>query len=204
MLESTWQPACWPAQNEAALYNHSSLNGVAMIYLGEREIGFDAAEIGFPAVLGCRAIVVVTGGGLFGYHLNGNLNLQKRTAFINFITHHAQGNGIRMIYAASAGGGLQADHQELRDIGAALHYVGAIYWASLPPAGSVFVHFQDIQHMTCAITQRAWNDPLDNIPANKAPYAAGANRAIANGNANANMFINASTVGLRAVYPARL
>ena len=175
-----------------------------MIYLCEREIGFDAVEIGFPSVLGCRAIVLVTNNGLFGYHLNGNLSLAKRTALVNFITTHIHGNGFRTLYAASAGAGLAADHNELRDIAAALGYAGSIYWASLPPGGSVYVHFQDIDHNTCAITSRAWNDAVDNVPGNKAAYVAGPDRAVANGGANANMFINASTAGLRAVYPTKL
>ena len=55
-----------------------------MIYLCEREIGFDAAEIGFPSILGCRAIVIVTSGGLFGYHLNGNLNVNKKERTTQF------------------------------------------------------------------------------------------------------------------------
>ena len=147
-----------------------------MIYLSEREIGFDAVEIGFPAGLGCRAIVLVTSGGLFGYHLNGNLNLTKKTALVNFITQHPQGNARKAL----------------------------VYWGSLPAAGSVHAHFQDIHHNTCTITSRAWSDPADNIPAYKAAYVAGPNRAIANGAANAQMFINVSTAGLKAVYPTTI
>jgi hypothetical protein len=175
-----------------------------MIYLCEREIGFDAAEIGFPAVLGCRAIVLVTSGGLFGYHLNGNLNLAKKSAFVNFITQHAQGNSKKTLYAASAGAGLKQDHDELKDIAGTLGYAGPIYWGSLSAAGSVYAHFQDIHHSTCSITSRAWSDPADNVPANKAPYAGGVNRAIANGAANVQMFINVNTAGLRAVYPTKI
>lgn len=175
-----------------------------MIYLCEREIGFDAVELGFPSVLGCRAIVVVTAGGLFGYHLNGNLNPVKRAAFVNFITNHVNGNGRRMIYAASTGAGLAADHQELRDIATDLAYAGPIYWASLPPGGSVYVHYQDINHHTCSITSRTWVDLADNVPANKGPYVAGANRTIANGAANANMYTHVSTAGLVAIYPGQI
>ncbi len=172
-----------------------------MTYLGEREIGFDAVEIGFPSILGCRAIVVVTAGGLFGYHLNGNLSTLKKNAFVNFITGHLQGNAPAMLYAASAGAGLAQDYQELRDIAADLVYGGPIYWASLPAAGSVFVHFQDINHTTCAITSRAWVDATDNVPGNKGPYVAGLNRTMANGAATTSMYTHVSTVGLRAVYP---
>lgn len=175
-----------------------------MIQLCEREIGFDAAEIGFPSVLGCRAIVLVTNGGLFGYHLNGNLNLTKKTALVNFITKHAHGHARKTLYAASAGAGLKQDHDELRDIATALTFTGPIYWASLSAVGSVYAHFQDIDHNTCSITSRAWSDAADNVPVNKAAYVAGANRAMANGAQNANMFINVSTVGLTAVYPTRI
>jgi hypothetical protein len=146
----------------------------------------------------------VSNTGLFGYHLNGNLSVAKRTAFVNFITNHPNGAGRRRLYAASAGAGLAQDHQELRDIAAALGYTGAIHWASLPVGGSVYVHFQDIDHNTCSITSRAWNDAVDNVPGNKAPYVPGANRAVANGAANANMFVNVSTAGLKAVYPTTI
>lgn len=175
-----------------------------MIYLCEREIGFDATEIGFPSVMGCRAIVLVTGGGLFGYHLNGTLSQGKRTAFVNFINGHVQGaTAKRMLYAASAGAGLPQDHQELRDIAAALGYAGAIYWASLPGAGSLYVHYTDVNHNTCSITQRAWSDAVDNVVGNKAPYL-GNDRAMANGAAPGNMFTNLSTAGLLAVYPTQI
>ena len=59
-----------------------------MIYLCEREIGSDAAEIGFPSVLGCRAIVLVKSSGLFGYHLNRAIanGAQNADMFINVST----------------------------------------------------------------------------------------------------------------------
>src|SRR5262245_26622674 len=107
-----------------------------MIYLCEREIGFDTTEIGFPSILGCRAIVLVTSSGLFGYHLNGNLNPTKKTALITFITQHPQLGLKKMLYAASAGAGLPQDYAELRDIAAALGYTGSIYWGSLTTGGS--------------------------------------------------------------------
>ncbi len=63
-----------------------------MLYLSEREIGFDAAEIGFPSIDNCRAIVLVTAGGLFGYHLFGVLSQNKINTFVSFVNNHAQGN----------------------------------------------------------------------------------------------------------------
>ena len=175
-----------------------------MIHLCEREIGFDAVEIGFPSVFGCRAIVFVTSGGLFGYHLNGKLNAEKQASFVNFITQHAHRGAGRMLYAASEGKGLKYDHDELGKIAAALQYGGPIYWASLPPGGSAYVHYQDVNHATCSITSRAWNDANDNVVANKADYVAGPDRAMANGAANAKMFATVGTAGLRAVYPTQI
>ena len=177
-----------------------------MIYLCEREIGFDPVCIGFPSVDGCRAIVVVTAGGLFGYHLNGVLNIAKMTAFVNFVTQHVHGLVIRRLYAASASAGLALaqDQQELRDIAAALGYAGPVYWGSLLPGGSSYVHYQDINHNTCSITSRAWVDANDGIPANRAPYVANADRAIANGAAPGNMYVNVALAGLIARYPVAI
>ncbi|MFC3550070.1 hypothetical protein ACFOLC_03485 [Lysobacter cavernae] len=171
-----------------------------MIYLCEREIGFDTTEIGFPSVMGCRAIVLVTAGGLFGYHLNGSLSEGKKTAFKKFITKHVHGHSRRKLYAASSGAGSQADHDELRDIAHALKYAGTIYWASLPGAGSSFVHYQDINHNTCAVTSRQWIDANDSILTNKGKYI-GENRAIANGVASGAMYIKVDCNGLVGRYP---
>lgn len=177
-----------------------------MIYLGEREIGFHATDIGFPSILGCRAVVLVTGSGLFGFHLNGALSTAKLNAFVNFITQHVHGNGRRMLYAASAETGLakQYAEAELKNIATALGYIGPVYWASLPAGGSAYVHFMNVNNTTCSITARTWNDAVDGVAANKGPYVAGADRAIANGAPNANMYVNVSTAGLRAVYPVKL
>lgn len=172
-----------------------------MIYLCEREIGFDAVEIGFPSVMGCRAIVLVTAGGLFGYHLNGALNPAKQAAFVNFVNGHVQGPSPRRLYAASAGAGLQADHDELRSIAQALNYTGDIYWANLPGVGSSFVHYQDINHNTCTITSRTWSDAADNVAANKVAYASGPNRTMANGAAPGTMYNAVDLNGLVARYP---
>lgn len=174
-----------------------------MIYLCEREIGFDAASIGFPSVMGCRAIVLVTGGGLFGYHLNGTLNATKLAAFAAFVNGHVNGNGTgrRCLYAASVGAGSQADHDELRDVAQAVNYGGAIYWANLPGGGSSFVHYQDINHNTCVIGSRTWVDANDGVAGNKVAYVGGANRAIANGAAPGSMYNNVSFVGLVTRYP---
>jgi len=114
------------------------------------------------------------------------------------------------LYAASKQGGngpiQKIFHDEIRDLAKKLAYNGSIYWADLSaiPGVSTYVHFLGVDHHTCGVTARTWNDPLDSIPANKAPYAAGANRAMANGGANAEMYINVDPAGLRGVYPVKI
>ena len=72
-----------------------------MIYLCEREIGYDAQCIGFPSIGGCRAVVVLTAGGMFGFHLNGSLSPQKKNKFAQFISTHLRGGTGTAIYAAT-------------------------------------------------------------------------------------------------------
>ena len=176
-----------------------------MIYLCEREIGFDAKKIGFPSVRGCRAIVLVTGSGLFGFHLNGTLSAAKKAALVNFVAGHARGGSQKMaLYAASEGGVLQGHRDELRDLAAALGHTGPVYWAGLPTGNSSFVHALDVGHATCGITARPWNDAADSVPANKAAYAPSNDRTMANGAATAQMYVNVDTAGLRAVYPIKI
>ncbi|EMZ7034348.1 hypothetical protein ABE276_002382 [Salmonella enterica] len=176
-----------------------------MNYLCEREIGFDATEIGFPSVMGCRAIVLVTAGGLFGYHLNGTLNAQKLTAFINFVNTHPKGRGRprRRLYVACSGVGMPQDYQEIGQIAAKLCDAMPIYWATLPVGYSSFVHFQNIGNNTCTITSRLWDDRTDSAAGNKVNYA-NANRTMDRGAAPRQMYENVSLTGLVARYPNKI
>jgi len=170
-----------------------------MIYLCEREIGFDAAQIGFPSVAGCRAIVLVTSGGLFGYHLNGNLNEGKKIAFAGFVNGNPLGLTKRALYVASQGVGVPHYYGEIRALAATLGYGGTIHWANLG-GPSAYANFVNNHNNTCIISWRTWSDPADNVAANKGGYAA-ANRAIANGAAPAHMYTNLNAAGLTVVYP---
>jgi len=181
------------------------------MYLGEREIGFDAAEMRFPSIGGCRAIVLVTGGGLFGFHLSGTRNAQKMNSFSQFIQGHAQGNPKRNLYIASRVGGnsqhtnAEECYAEIKDFAQALGFEGAMYWADLSSVGgaSAYVEFKSVQNHTCIITARTWNDPVDGVAGNRANYA-GANRTMAMGAAPALMFTHVDPTGLRAVYPTKI
>jgi hypothetical protein len=185
----------------------SSVPEVSVIHLCEREIGFDNSEIGFPSIDGCRAIVLVTAGGLFGVHLNGKLTDAKQTAFVNFVAGHVQGTTAkRALYAASASAGmtLGPDQAELRGLAVALAYGGPIYWATLPAGGSAYVHYTDVNHTTCGITARMWNDPVDGADANRVANAPTPDRAMTHGAPNARVYATVDTNGLVAKYPTRI
>lgn len=66
-----------------------------MLYLSEREMGFDSDAIGFPSIDGCLAVVYLTQNGLFGYHCYGGAIptrwLPLASAFRDFVTQHQFG-----------------------------------------------------------------------------------------------------------------
>lgn len=181
------------------------------MYLGEREIGFDASEIGFPSIGGCRAIVLVTGGGLFGFHLSGTRNQAKMNAFSQFVQGHPHGDPKRNLYIASRVGGnsqhtsAEECYAEIKDFAQTLGFKGTMYWVDLSNVGgaSAYVEFRNVQNSTCVITARTWNDHVDGGQGNMENYV-GTNRAMAIGSAPAKMFKSVDTAGLRAVYPTKV
>jgi hypothetical protein len=67
--------------------------GERLVYLNEREIGFDRERLGFPSVSGCRAIVFQTRHGLFGFHNLGNSDPKTQWGpaaeeFASYVTDH--------------------------------------------------------------------------------------------------------------------
>jgi len=171
-----------------------------VIYLCEDEIGYDAAEIGFPAVDGCRAVVLATSNGLFGYHIRGTLRENKKIAFAGFVNRNPLGITKKALYAASSQAG-PVFYAEIRELARTLGYNGTIFWATLAANTSSYVNFVGVNHNTCIITSRAWNAPVDNVVGNKTPYVP-ANRATAIGAPRNEMFANVNPAGLTAVYPA--
>lgn len=185
------------------------------IQLSEREIGYDVAAIGFPSIGGCRAIVLVTAGGLFGLHLSGTSTPQKEQNFVQFVTGHPQGGAAakRNLYiAARVGGNSQHTnagecYAEIKRYAAALGYNGSIYWADLSNVNgiSAYVCFDSVANSTCIISTRTWNDPADSVVGNKSPYANGPDRAMALGGAPAQTYNNNLNVaGLSAIYPTKV
>ena len=178
-----------------------------MIYLCEREIGFDPQCIGFPSISGCRAVVAVTAGGLFGFHLNGSLSGAKKDRFSLFIERHVNGGQGTALYAASTDACNRYYIQELKDIAEAIGNSGSIYWADVSDvdAGSAYVEMRLVPgNNTCIITARGWNDGTDSDDANKGDYVDGASRTMANGAPPTRMYSNVDPTGLRSFYPVTL
>jgi hypothetical protein len=177
-----------------------------MIYLAENEMGCDAKSIGFPSIDNCRAIVLVTGGGLIGFHLFGTLE-KKRAAFIHYFESQPQSADKRTLYIISKMGTHVAANflQEARTIAADLNFTGPVYLGDVTSYGpkGIFVLFESISNRTCVVTARAWDDAVDGSKDNKEPYVA-AGRAKAIGSPGSMMFTKVSEVGLKVVYPTKL
>lgn len=56
----------------------------------ENHWGYDPAQLGFPSIAACRAVVLQTPTGLFGYHMSsGHTAAAARAAdFANYVTNH--------------------------------------------------------------------------------------------------------------------
>lgn len=178
-----------------------------MIYLCEREIGFDATSIGYPSISGCRAVAALTAGGLFGFHLNGSLSAGKKDRFANFVRTHPRSGPILALYAASTDARNQYYTQELRDIADAVTNGGPIYWADLSKMGarSAYVEMRIVPgNGTCIVTARPWSDPVDGVDNNRGAYVDSASRTIANGAAPSRMYTSVDQGGLKAYYPTRI
>ncbi len=66
--------------------------GACVQELLENHWGFDAVDLGFPSIAACRAIVLQTTAGLFGYHMSSShLTAAARAIdFANYVHNHAQ------------------------------------------------------------------------------------------------------------------
>ncbi len=73
-----------------------------MTFLGNNHIGFDAAELGFPSIAGCHAIVLVAANGLFGLHNMGGADPGqwdgRSTAFGAYVKGLGGSYGATMLY----------------------------------------------------------------------------------------------------------
>ena len=145
-----------------------------MIFLGENEMSCHAKSIGFPSIDNCRAIVMVTGGGLIGCHLFGTLE-KKKPALFSYFDSQPYSADKRTLYIVSkmATHTAQGFAEEVRSIAAGMNFTGPVYTAdvtSFGPSG-ILVVFDNVTNHTCIVTARAWNRDVDGADTNKEPYA---------------------------------
>ncbi|MEA2726149.1 MAG: hypothetical protein QOF70_624 [Acetobacteraceae bacterium] len=151
-----------------------------MLYLSEREVGWDPELIGFPSIGGCHAIVYVTSGGLFGFHNYGgsaNNTWQDRAeAFANFVRSHdynATGSrlyGVAFVLEKRGYSPPQVENWkgELKTFAAALGFTGKIRGFDLSStdiSGSAYVEYRKTNDK-CAIFVSPWQTVLSSTGAN--------------------------------------
>ncbi|HEY1895237.1 MAG TPA: hypothetical protein VGG62_03150 [Terracidiphilus sp.] len=169
-----------------------------MIYLAEREVGFDTERLGFPSIDACRAVVLLTRSGLFGFHNYGNANPKQDKTFAgtgywakaaewfaSYIAGHpSQSAGIHLYFAARIDGGsytkpgknLKQCGAEARVFAKALDYKGPISCADITTlTPSAYVEFR-ASGSSCIILARVWQRSAAD-GAVKSPYVAGPNHA---------------------------
>lgn len=172
-----------------------------MIYLCEREIGSDDVEIGFPSIDGCRAILLVSARSLYGLHLNGSLNDHKLDALTAFVN----GAAVRTLYAACNQNSGTRDIEEVARVAERFGCTDASYWLTTGYSdSSAYIGFTLVPGNKCVIQARPWNEAADSAAANRRAYAAGPNRAMANGGAPGQMYHNLSRTGMTTYYPIKL
>lgn len=159
-----------------------------MKYLAEHQFGFDAAQLGFPSIAACRAIVYQTVAGLYGYHMyygyNAANNAVRAADFANFINTHNGGGGVpagqylfvvtytEMPVTGYSANSLTDWQAEAANFAAALGFVGRRMGVSLSPktgALSSYVQFDQAVGMA-KISAAPWvDDPLLYVKAVQPP-----------------------------------
>jgi hypothetical protein len=146
----------------------------AMLHLGEREVGFDTAAIGFPSIDGCHAVVLCTSSGLYGFHNLGGSGVasfaersQSFAAFVSqhFISrgtlHHLYGTCFRNKRGYADANKLAAWKDEMRAYATALGYTGPVSGFDLGRmtygARSAYVEYRKVGKV-CTIHCKPWNE----------------------------------------------
>lgn len=160
-----------------------------LIFLKEHEFGFHPTTLGFPSIDACRAIVLQTGQGLFGWHQAGGAYGDRLATygnkFADYIRGHRHGTaaslhiytvthiGVRGGYGGVAGtpaGNAQQGREHLAEIAAysqAIGHAGPIHSFDLSarwPANSCYVEFQ-LNAGVCQIRANTWHG-TGNLTAN--------------------------------------
>jgi hypothetical protein len=150
-----------------------------MEYLGEHEFGYSSDRLGFPSILGCRAIVYQTKAGIFGYHnAGGNWDcdwVERSREFAEYVRGHAGGGspGVHL-YVTGATRQPQTGYRSAADwpgeakaFAKALKFKGprSGYDISTGSDKSVYVEYRRAGN-TCILMVCDWDD---HHPKNKPP-----------------------------------
>ena len=119
-----------------------------MLYLAEREVGFDLDTIGFPSIDGCHAVVLESGSGLYGFHNYGGSATssfaERGQVFATFVNQHFVSKGVLThLYGVCFRGKrgyahsdkLKAWKEEMKAFAAALGYRGTVSGYNLDLTG---------------------------------------------------------------------
>jgi len=170
-----------------------------LIYLAEREVGFDPERLGFPSIDACRAVVFQTRNGLFGFHNYGNANPKQDKTFAGtgywakaaewfaaYVANHPQqAAGIHLYFAARVDGGsytkpgknLKQCEAEAKVFAKALDYKGPISCADISNlTPSAYVEFRAVGS-SCIILARIWHRSAAD-GATKGDYVASPNHTL--------------------------
>jgi hypothetical protein len=156
-------------------------HATGLIFLKEHEFGFHSSTLGFPSIDACRAVVLHTANGLFGWHQAGGAYADRLNTygnkFASYIRAHRQALaphrglyvvthvGVRGQYGGGGGtvaGNAQSAMEHLREIGAyaqAIGYTGKIRSFDLShkwPNGSCYVEFV-ANGSTCDVYATNWS-----------------------------------------------
>ena len=133
-----------------------------MIYLDERQVGYDGLAIGFPSIDGCHALALQTDTGLFGFHIVGGErkeDFSSRTqAFATYVTgHHAPGKFLhlygtcfRTTKRGYTGNQLDGWKKEMKAYAKALKFKGPVSGYNLstqhgwPEGASAYVEYRRV------------------------------------------------------------
>lgn len=163
-----------------------------MQYLRERELGYDKDRLGFPSISGCRAIVLQTQSGLYGFHNFGNSQTKSWSPaakeFSRFVADHkglGAGVGLYVVTKVDSGGGYVAPTGSKNSnhdlwVGEATRFAkelwfpkGPIFGVNLPdtvgdgsaePRTSFYVEFRRV-FTECQVLVGTWDDSMQNLQA---------------------------------------
>ncbi|HEU4631451.1 MAG TPA: hypothetical protein VFS08_16985 [Gemmatimonadaceae bacterium] len=153
-----------------------------MLYLAEREVGFDLDAIGFPSIDGCHAVVLQTESGLYGFHNFGGSGTssfaERSQAFATFVSQHFVAKGLPIhLYGTcfrnkrgyADPDKLKAWKEEMKAFAAALGYKGPVSGYNLDLTGygakSAYVEYRR-GPKGCTVHCKPWVEMSHTMSAN--------------------------------------